>query len=882
MRIVKPRKLSILSRPFEYRRRIFLGVSTLAFIPLDEPPQMLDEQALWVFLGENLPAGVVLDVGIPKRYGEFLVTGAAWPDAAGEQTSVRVGAVCGSVSRQLNVFGDRFLTRDGIVIGPEPFTSLPLNWEHAYGGSSAAENPLGKGVEAVTLKDGDKVTPLPNIVAAKSGADVRMPAGFGPVEQDRPARSRLAGTYDRNWLETDYPGLAKDIDWRFFNIAQPEQQLDGIWKGDEPWQLVGMHSTRRTIEGKLPGLAARCLVRRKGRDDLEDHASQLTTVWFFPDQLHAVLIFHSSIEVSDPDAEDLSELMVAAEWHDRQRPLDHYQDVFDRRVNSPNRMQEKLRDDDLLPEGLATGNLDSIGNASDPDFNIRNRNSRRKARAVLSDAETKIADGMRQLGAEVPERKMLDPVIDPEHLDSISPAAVPEIVERLRKQAEESQKALEERREEAQKQLKQALNKMRVDFPDADIGEPGEIVGPPKFDPNHRSDEIAQGIEQLEGEHFDGQQMREALLGADMRKLLFGAQQAFFEFYRQGAHLQTPAPAKQRNDGLREQFVAAIRSGRSFDKQDWTGTNLSGMDLSNADLSGIFLESADLSNCNLSNARLEKAVLANADLTAAVLDGTRFNSANLGRCLLNEARAVNADFADAVFAETDFSGASLEGCRFGRIRLSELKLDDVVLRRCDFGGALLLDRDLKDVELSESRLDDAKLIRSSIDGGNLESASLNGATLVGCRMSNCNLARAKLENFRVVMESSFTRCDFGDASLPGSNLGGSRFEECRFDRADLSGGQFRGIIAKGASFARCNAARTSFVSADLRETSWVAANLMESSLERADLRHGDFRAANLFGADLARVHVVIETNFEGALTRRMRTWPRKFDSREGT
>ena len=54
----------------------------------------------------------------------------------------------------------------------------------------------------------------------------------------------------------------------------------------------------------------------------------------------------------------------------------------------------------------------------------------------------------------------------------------------------------------------------------------------------------------------------------------------------------------------------------------------------------------------------------------------------------------------------------------------------------------------------------------------------------------------------------------------------------------------------------------------------AGANLHDAVLAHADLRGADLRGSNLFGADLSRVWLNDQTQFEGALTTRARTWPR--------
>ena len=78
-------------------------------------------------------------------------------------------------------------------------------------------------------------------------------------------RAALRGTYDDRWLKEDFPGLARDIDLRFFNLAPADQQQDSSFVGDEPYAFHNLHPRQPMVSGRLPGLAARVLVSRRGR-----------------------------------------------------------------------------------------------------------------------------------------------------------------------------------------------------------------------------------------------------------------------------------------------------------------------------------------------------------------------------------------------------------------------------------------------------------------------------------------------------------------------------------------------------------------------------------------------------------------------------------------
>lgn len=880
MRVIKPQSLGIVTRPFEYQGRMFLGIAICGFTRLDAGRTLLTEAAMWAYLAQTLPEGAALDAGIPKRGGEFLVTGAAWPDPESESTRCRVRVQLGELDKPLNVFGDRLLTRDGVV-GPEPFESMPLTWERAYGGEGFEHNPLGKGIAEVVLSDGRKATPMPNIELPNGGAVLPgrspEPAGFGPMDANWPQRRDKAGTYDRAWLEKHYPEFAPDIDWAYFNVAPRDQAARRPFRGDEPFRLQGLHPEVRVQEGKLPAIQARCLVRRRDTEEIDDIATALSTVWFFPADGYAALVFHASAEVMQPDAGDISELLVAAETLGESRSLSHYRDVLARRLDPKGGALEKLNDADLVPPDLdRPGTLDADQLYREFPESIRYRNSRRHARKVLADAENQIAEGMAEFDATPPEVEQPDVGVDPDNLSSLSLGDVPELIDRLKREQKKSHAELEQRKIEGEQQLTDAIEQLRADFPDADIKPIGPIFGPPDFSAEEYRREIRAGIDGMRNDSFDGKVMDEALLGSEMSQLLDAAEKAFVEFYRIGAHFQTPAPRAARDEQLRRSVLDDIATGTSFDARDLTGADLSEMDLSGADLRGVFAESADLSRANLCGARLDNAVLANADLTGARLDGARLHAANLGRARLREITAVDADFSNAIFHETDLGHAELDSCTFTDPDLSRSLFDALGLRRCRLGRVLFLDQSLNGVDFSGADLSGARFLNLKLEGCDFSGAALTGAVLMGCRGVECRFAGAELGNIRMVEHCDFSGADFSGANLQLANLRAAALADARFAEADLGGADFSTAAAARAIFYRARAVGAQFVNADLRQADLSGANLMQASLERADLRKTALRGANLFAADLARVHVVHATDFDDALTTRMRTYPRKF------
>jgi len=880
MRVVKPNCISLISRPFEYRHRMFLGLAAAVFVPLRRRA-LLSEAAMWSFLGESLPEGVALDAGIPKKGGEVLLTGSAWSDPDADPTRCRVRLRCGSVDKTLHVFGDRFLTKAGAT-EPEPFESIPLDWSRAYGGEGFDANPLGKGAQALRLENGEMARPLPNIQIPRSGrmaSDQTAPAGFGPIDPAWPARAKHAGTYDKAWLESDYPGFASDIDWRFFSAAPDDQRTARSFRGDERFCLENMHPESRRLEGGLPGISIRCLVRRHGDSPLEDLRTALTTLWFFPEAEYVVLIFHASASVEQPDGSDVETMLLAAEDLECARSIETYARVLASRLERKGGGIARLDDTGLIPETLEDA---AAGFSAEPvDESKRGANARKRRERELAEAEQRISDGMAELGATFEPLEPPDFGIDPAALSRLSPNQLPPLIERMQAQQREDQAALETLKSESDQQLEQALDQLRADFPDSNVDRLTPIVGPPKFSAEDRRRQIKKGVEQLRSDEFDPLVVEQALLNRNMDQLLDDAEAAFIRFYRQGAHMQEAAPRAALDEQRRHAFLTAARNRESFDAVDWTGVDLSGLDLSGHDLQGVFLESANLSHCDLSGTNLENAVLARADLRRAVLGGTRLRHANLGRADLGGVRAREADLTGVVLHEADFSEARFIRCRFGEPNLTSVALAGAGFEDCGLERVLLHRQDLSGVSFTGCRMAGARMLELGVAECDFSGADLSGAVMMKCSARSASFVGATLVNARFVQGCDLTGVQLSGADLSTANLRDSDLSSARLDGAVLDGAEAGCVVAIGASFRGVSARSVNLSGADLQHADLAGANLMQASLERADLRHASLRGANLFAADLARVHVVRETDFDEALTTRMRTYPRKFPGTAG-
>lgn len=132
--------------------------------------------------------------------------------------------------------GDRE-TKDS---APEPFVTMPVVYERAYGGLGTPANPVGTG--------DDMDSPLPNIV---DPANPWRPAAFGPIASRWPLRYRKLGALEQHDLERPMLVLPPDFDVSYFQSAPAAQQIAGIGP-NATFVLEGFHAERPRVQFGLP------------------------------------------------------------------------------------------------------------------------------------------------------------------------------------------------------------------------------------------------------------------------------------------------------------------------------------------------------------------------------------------------------------------------------------------------------------------------------------------------------------------------------------------------------------------------------------------------------------------------------------------------------
>ncbi|WP_017893989.1 DUF2169 domain-containing protein [Serratia sp. S4] len=839
MKIIKPLRLSVLNRPFRQQGKNYLGVSVMALLDMGTTPQLRPEVELWQLAAEELQtSGGVIDVAIPKARAEFLATGNAYTRHQKEKNSCAVRIDVGSLSKTLVAFGDRFWSGSQPT-PPRNFESMRLDWSRAFGGAGYEENPHGIGA-VEEQHNGAAFRRLPNIEPLHqrmtSPRQQPEPVSFGPLDMTWPRRfKRMGKAYDANWLKNDFPGLARDADWRVFNAASPDQwwpEQDEL-PPEAEWRIWNMHPEKPLQSGKLPPWRARCFINRQRGDEtlFEEIRLRTTTVWFFPHRQQMMLIWQGSCRINEDDAADVLQLMPALEKNGAARSANHYRKVLAQRLDKGKGALFAFREKDLLPEELIGPWIDSEMQQTESPMqnNMQNRVSKiRELHRARLEAEGR---DVNELLADMSQPEM--PRLD----------ELPEFVERLERQAEEMK---------AQAEVRQAEVEARQGA---------------KQDSRPRGPESMHRMQEMLHQHADSM----------TAKKLAQSRESLHQMYLMAVQHQPPA---QRMTGdiariIRQRASNTMACGGDFSELDFTGADLSGMDFRGANFRKALLESADLSGCQLDGADFSEAMLARTDLRNSSL-----RECNLTKASLALAQCRQTDFSGANLTETQLEDALFEDCDFSRATLKTLLLRQVGISHCRFHRAELEECIVMNLTLPQLDFSEARLRKTVFQQCELQAAVFNGAWLESCnwvesKLPHAQFKAASLLTCAAVMESDLSGADFSEATLKESNLRQALLTQANFTLAKVENSDLSEADCQRANFTRANLVGSLLIRTDFRQVNFTGANLMGALMQKTQLGGADFTAANLFRADLSQSFINMETRLDNAYTSRVKTLPKR-------
>ena len=262
-----------------------------------------------------------------KSATDVALIGAAHAPTTGA-TEVYVRLCAGPLEKTIRVVGDRIWYRSlgmTVATAAEPFETIPLTWEHAFGGWDRSHpdqeqhafeprNPVGTGFRAKhgRFEDG---TRLPNLEDPRQPlrdyGGAATPAGFGFTSPEWQPRASFGGTYDQKWADRRSPLLPTDFNRRFFSAAAPGLTAAGYFQGDETVSVENA-SARGTLTFHLPGTPPPvCRVQLPQRPDavVETH---LDTVIIDTDE-HLLMVVWRGNLVLPGGPHDVSEIQIQAE-----------------------------------------------------------------------------------------------------------------------------------------------------------------------------------------------------------------------------------------------------------------------------------------------------------------------------------------------------------------------------------------------------------------------------------------------------------------------------------------------------------------------------------------------------------------------------------------
>jgi uncharacterized protein YjbI with pentapeptide repeats len=848
MKIIKPLNQGLLFKNFEEKKKYYLSVAIFSFFPLEASSGLLSEIEMWKFTASELGKDAMLDMCMPKPKGEVLVIGKCFAPEGKPVPAYEVRLQIGPVNKTLHVLGDRFWKRKRGIIktisDPIPFTEMDITYENAFGGPDYERNPLGKGYAPIKTDTGKTIHPLPNIEDPRDLIDSPKkkpdPAGFAPIDLTWPQRFDKAGTYDEKWQRERFPGPAEDMDWTFFNAASEDQHIEGFFKGDEPFEIRGMHPEKSLIQASLPGFKSRCFINQKTKqgEQFKEIDTRLDTVWLFPHVEKGITVYRGVAEVQTDDAEDVLHLLLAYERiSDKPRSFQHYCDAFLKRIDEEKGYLQLLDEKDLIPPGEKSGFAALMEEAGEKQKSVLAQNMAKRAERERDKAREMI----KQMGLDpdqfVPEKPPESPQLSIDNLAEIQEFAKKAEVDAMAKKAE------------MEKTLRKTLAAQGMDY-DQVVEQAKKMAGGlPKFS-------AEKNIAHLRAAGFND---------PEIEKKLYQAEEAIKKAYRQFAHQFPPAPLPPAEEvaRMREVVVAGYKEGKSFAGQDLTGADLSNLDLKNIDMKDALLEGANLSGADLSGTDLSGCVLARADLSGARFARAKMAEACLGAANLTGAHLKGAELTKAAFGKADLTDADLSGTTMDGADFMEAKLAGANLGRSTLKETLFYENDLSRAVFTEADLSQSQFINATIEAADFTGARLISTLFVGVKGDKAIFRGADMTKACAANEASFAGADLRGANLTQAGLRGSNFSGANFEGASLEMTDLSECNLKGANLYRAFARQARFEKSDLEGANMVSINLLEGSLHKARLVAANLSSANLYGAEVFRA-VFGQTILQGA------------------
>lgn len=716
------------------------------------------------------------DFGDFKPRAEVLVKGACHTPRGSLLRECPVMVKVGAWSKSLRVTGRQIW---GSGNEPHGFVSMPLDWEHTYGGHAYPTNPVGRGFETDEMP-----TVMRGRDVLRRRGDAYAPASLSAVNPRWPQRSaKLGSEYGGDTRRMRAPFHALDFDWAYFQEAPEDQWLEGYLRGDEAVVFQNLHPRVPILTVKLPETRVRAFVR----DDtatFREIPMVCDTLFADLDSARLELSWRGVVDVREDDLEDVRTMVIAEERLGAARaevlPVSHF-------------------------EAIAVAvEEDPLGRKALPSLT-----------AVTEDAEAGTVPAVAPLLDGVLGKSQDDPMKD------AAAAADTTFAPMLARP--EVQKALAER-EPVEQEAPIARSKKPGSLPYTGLRRQVRGIVERALDTRKKAIEGGATPSML------GPLMDVESIPLDPR------------WKEADPSYSPPEPLSSDEPGPKANLVDRDLRKMDLRGRDLRGANLEGAILTGVDLEGAKLQGARLYGATLYKARLEGADLEGADLTRvnaafvdaagarfvrATLEQACFDDADLSRASFEGARGEypvftraklgGAVFRDVSFLHPDLDDADLEGADFARAVLQIARVQGSRARRADFSGADVSRASFAGADLSEARFFDAKA-----DGAIFTSTKADRAVFAFAKMRGCHMDKL-----------SAKAADFHGADLRQARLYRARCEGARFTSSNLFGADLTKAALDAANLSKANLYEAKLLQCSMKDCDMSGANTIRCVMERA-------------------------------------------------
>lgn len=196
----------------------------------------------------------------------------------------------------------------------------------------------------------------------------------------------------------------------------------------------------------------------------------------------------------------------------------------------------------------------------------------------------------------------------------------------------------------------------------------------------------------------------------------------------------------------------------SFQKVDFSGSDLKKNNFIDSDISGCIFAGADLSESNFINPKMD-----NTDFNGSILKSVNFIKAEAENAVFRQAEMKNARFVGGcILPGADFSGADAGEANLRDCELQNADFTDAFLHKADFGGSDLTRAKFVRANAVQAQFNKSNLVYADLYRIHLMEGSLYKARLSAARFTEANLYSVNFMG-SIVGEEGMDDADFTDA-----------------------------------------------------------------------------------------------------------------------